>query len=148
MFDLSLLSQVHRLLLREMFRPLRFELAVVAGEKVHLLVFDVRNACANFIEEVSIVRNNEQYTFVPFQPAFQPEYGRQIQMVSRLVEQQDVGPAHQCPGEIEPHAPATGEFPDWLLVLPGGETEAVQKPGSTRFGAEPVDLLHAFVERY
>ena len=68
-------------------------------------------------------------------------------MVSRLVEQQDVGPTHERAGEIEAHSPTTREFPDRLRIFVRRKTEAVQQTGRTRFGRKAVDSLHALIEK-
>ena len=86
MLNFGLLARVHGLLLRELLRSLRFELTVVARKQVQLLVLDVGNACTNFIEEISIVRNHHQYPFVAFQPALQPQYRREVEVIGRLIE--------------------------------------------------------------
>ena len=68
-------------------------------------------------------------------------------MIGRLIEQQDVRSTHQRAGEIEPHAPATGELSDGLRVFVRREAETVQQSRGPRLGGKAVDGLHAFVEQ-
>ena len=57
-------------------------------------------------------------------------------MVGRLVEQQQVRRAHQCPGQAEPDAPAAGKFADLLTMLVGREAEPVEQVAGTGSGVE------------
>ena len=125
-FDLLLLAGIHRLLQRELLGTQLFELAVVAREQADRAVLDVRDARANFVEEIPVMRNDEQDAFVSFQPALEPQNGRQIEMVGWLVEQQDVGPAHERTGKIEPHAPTAGKRINRVGVIVCREPKTVQ----------------------
>ena len=40
---------------------------------------------------------------------FQPQYGFQIQMVGRFVQEQQIGTTNQRLGKVEAHTPAAGE---------------------------------------
>ncbi len=65
------------------------------------------------------------------EPVFEPQHGIQIEMIGRLVEQQQVGAAHQRLREIEAHPPAAGEALHRLVVARFGEAQ----PGEQRRGA-------------
>ena len=54
----------------------------------------------------------------------QPERAFEIEIVGRLVEQQQVGLREQRRGERDAHAPAAGEFGAGALLVGGGEAEA------------------------
>ena len=144
--DLLLLAGIHRLLQRELFGTQLLELAVVAGKQVNRAILDMRDARADLVEEIPVVRYDQQDAFVAFQPALEPQDGRQVQVVGWLVEQQDVGPAHECASEIEPHPPAAGKRTHRVGVLVGREPEAVQQTRRARLGRKAVDGLHAFVQ--
>ena len=146
MLDLLLLPDIHRLLQRELLGAQRFELAVVARVQVDREVLDVRDARADLVEEIAVVRDDQQDALVALQPALEPEDGGQVEMVRGLVEQQDVRAAHQCTREIQPHAPAAGKRIDRLGVLLCREAETVQQARRARLGREAVDGLHALVQ--
>ena len=54
----------------------------------------------------------------------QPERAFEVEIVGRLVEQQQVGLREQRRGERDAHAPAAGKFRAWPLLIGGGEAEA------------------------
>ena len=54
-FDLLLLSSVHRLLLRKLLGTQGFELTVIAGEQIDRLVLDMRNARADLVEKIAVM---------------------------------------------------------------------------------------------
>ena len=125
MFDVTLLARVHGLLLRQLLGTLFFKLAVIAGEDSNFLVFDMRDPGTNLIQKISIMRYNQQDALVAFQLAFQPKNGWEIEMIRRLIEQQNVRSTHQGTGQIQPHAPAAGKLPNRLLIGVAGKAEAV-----------------------
>ena len=146
MLDLFLLARVHGLLLRQLFRTLRFELTVVTRKQANFQVFDVGNTGTDLVQEVPVMRDDQQNTFVALQPAFEPQDGGQVEVVSGLIQQQDVGTAHERPGEVKPHSPAARKSVDGLLHFASRKSQPVQQPCGASLCAEPVDDLHAFVQ--
>ena len=108
----ALLAAIQRLLLREPGAALLLEVAVIAAVQANPSVFDVRDGVADGVEEVTVVRNDDQDARVAAQPLLEPQDGGQVEMVGRLVEQQDLRAAHQRAGQVEPHAPAAREVVD------------------------------------
>ena len=127
MGNVFLLSRIERLLLCQLGRALPFKLAVVAGIEMNALVLDVRNPCAHTVEKVPVMRNDQQYARVCGQLFFQPENGRQVEVVGGLIQQQEIGPAHQGLGQVEPHAPTAGKMVHGLPDAVGLKSETVQK---------------------
>ncbi|TWG79689.1 hypothetical protein L602_000600000890 [Cupriavidus gilardii J11] len=109
MRDLLLLPRIGSLLQGHLLQPQRFEQAVVAAVAPQLLVLDMDRDGADRVEEFAVVRNHHERARVARQPVLQPHDGVQIQVVGRLVQQQQVGLAHQRLGQVQPHAPAAGE---------------------------------------
>ena len=126
--DLALLTLVQRLLLRELRRALLFERRVVAGVELRRALLDVHDAVHAAIEELAIVRDHQQRARVAAQPFFQPYDCVEVEVIGRLVEQQQVGAAHQRLREIEPHAPTAGERRYWPRFVGSGEAETVHQP--------------------
>ena len=85
-----LLAFIHRLLLRQTGGALYFKRTVVAGVLEHALLFDMNNFINDRIEEVAVVRDQDQRALIALQPFFQPDNGIEIEVVSRFVEQQQV----------------------------------------------------------
>ena len=74
----------------------------------------------------------------PQQP-FQPDDARQVEVVGRLVEQQQVGPADQLAGQGQPLAPAAGEGVGRLVGV--GEADLRQGDGGPRLALVVLDRL-------
>jgi hypothetical protein len=70
----------------------------------------------DLVEELAIVRDQQQRARVPEQPLLQPQHRVEVEVVGRLVEQQQVRRRHQRAGQVQAHAPAAGEFLDGALV--------------------------------
>ena len=111
--------------------------------ELHPALLDVQDVADHGVEEVPVVGDHQQGAAVALQPAFQPQHRIQVQVVGGLVQQQQVGAAHQGPRQVETDAPAAGEF----LHRPGevgiGEAQAVQQFGRPGLGPVTADLAVA-----
>ena len=61
------------------------------------------------VEELAVVADHDHRAGVALQPGFEPDQRVEVEVVGRLVEQQQVGRAHQRARQLQPHAPAAGE---------------------------------------
>ena len=77
---------------------------------------------------------------------FQPERRFQVEVVGRLVEQQQIGVGEQRGGEGDAHAPAAGEFFDRPLLRGLVEAEAGEDGGGARRARVGADGDQAFVD--
>ena len=71
--------------------------------------------------------DHEQRAGVVAQPFLQPNHRIEIEMVRRLIEQQQIGPAHQRLRDIETHAPTTGERAHGASFIVGIEAKTVHQ---------------------
>ena len=133
---LPLLLLVHGLLLGQLLGALQLEVGVAAGVFVELAVLDVDDAVDDRIEEVAVVRNQHQRALIALEPLLQPDDGIQIQVVGRFIEQQQIGAAEQGLGQVQAHAPATGEATHRRVELIAPKAQAVQQLGGA--GADAV----------
>ena len=76
-----LLAFVHRLLLRQTGGALYFKRTVDAGVLEHALLFDMNNFIDDRIEEVAVVRDQDQRALIALQPFFQPDNGIEIEVL-------------------------------------------------------------------
>jgi hypothetical protein len=83
------------------------------------------------VQEVTVVRDEQQRAAVLGEPPLEPHDRIEVEVVGRLVEQQQVGAAQQCTAEIEAHAPAPREGGDRALEVAGRE------PQSREHGCRP-----------
>ena len=125
---------VGRLLLREPGHALRLEAAEVARIGIDAAVVDMQHAPDHGIEEIAVVRDDEQGAGVGLQPALQPEHGVEIEVVGGLVEQQQLRRAHQRSGEIGAHAQSARELRDGAVDVGRREAETVEQPRSAAAG--------------
>ena len=58
-----------------------------------------------------VVRNDEQRADIASEPGLEPQRRIEIEMVGRLVEQQEIRRRHQGAREVQPNAPSAGELP-------------------------------------
>ncbi len=79
------------------------------------------------VEELAVVRDQQQRAGIILQPAFQPDDGIEVQVVGGLVQQQQVGAAHQRARHVQAHAPAAGEFAHQRVLIGGGEAQAMHQ---------------------
>ena len=73
------------------------------------------------------MRYQQQGTLVGPQPPFEPDDGVEVQVVGRLVEEQQVGAAHQRLREVQAHSPPAGELVNRAMLVAGREAQAVQE---------------------
>ena len=88
MRDVALLLCVLRLLLEQALGTCAFKLGVVAFVAGERLLCNLNRVRTQRIEEISVVRDDELSCRVAFEVLFQPQYGIQVQMVGRFVQQQ------------------------------------------------------------
>jgi len=132
--DLVLLLGEGRLLQLELLRPQGLELAVVAAVTRDLLVLDVQRDVGHGVQKLPVVADHDHGALVAFEPRLQPDQRVQVQVVGGLIEQQQVGRAHQRPRQLQPHPPAARKAVDGLVELVGPETEAEDQRLGTRNG--------------
>ncbi len=68
--------------------------------------------------------NQQQGAGVTLEPVFEPDDSVEVQVVGRLIEQQQIRRAHQGLGQVQAHPPATGEVPDLAIHLLVGKAQA------------------------
>ena len=93
------------------------------------------------------MRDQEQRARIARQPPLEPQHRVEVEMIGRLVEQQQVGAAHQRLCEIEAHAPAAGEFRDRPCEVAGRETQARKQARGARRRRVAVDGLDTGMRR-
>ena len=137
--DLLLLLRKGLVLLRSALGTGAFEAVVVAGVAVDHLVVHVGDAVDAGVEELSVVRHQQDAAGVAREVLLQPQDGFEVEVVGRLVQQQQVGAAHQGAGQVEAHAPAAGEARHRARQLLGAESQPVEQLRGTGRGGVALD---------
>jgi hypothetical protein len=102
---------------------------VVAERPVRL---DADEVTAHPVEEEAVVASDDHHPRPDVELLFQHRQGVQVQVVGRLVEQQDVRRGRQHPQQLEAAPLPAGQFPDVRLLRLGAEAEALEQPARGR----------------
>ena len=144
-----LLPGVGRLAVRVADRPLALVEVVVPRVHRDLAVVDLGDLRHDAVHEVAVVRGHQQRAGARFQEAFEPDDRLDVEMVGRLVHQQDVGLAEQHARHRHAHLPAAGQRADVAVDPLVVEPEAVEHFAGLRLervAAEVLVLLLHFAE--
>lgn len=104
----------------------------------------VDHVCADTVEEILGVRNQDEGTVPLLKVFFEPHAGLEIQMGGRVVEKEESGLDEEGLGEGDTHTPTTGHVLGLLLDGLLVETETGQNEGSAGLeggGIHLVDVL-------
>ena len=104
--DFLVLGLLHGDELRATLGPLAQEGVVVAGENVELAVGDVGHVVDDGVHEGAVVADHKHGAAIALEEVFQPAHALQVEVVGRLVEQQQVRLAQQQLGQRDAHLPA------------------------------------------
>ena len=99
------------------------------------------------VHELAIVGDEQQRSPVAAQPSLEPDDRIEIQVIRRLVEQQQIRATHERPGEMQAHAPAAGERCERGPLVGGPKAQTahdLRGPGRRRVG---IDLFEPAVEQ-
>jgi hypothetical protein len=80
----------HGLLLRHALGLLQFVGRVVAAVTNQFFIFETDDVTYHFIKKLAVMRNQQDSAFVSQQPLPQPEGRLKIEMVGRLIKQQQI----------------------------------------------------------
>ncbi len=122
------------------------EEVVVAGVGHELLLVDVHDVVAHVVQQVAVVAYHQDCVAELLQMLRQPDHGFDIEMVRRLVEDQEVGVAEQRARECHAHAPAARERAAGPLLRVVVEAEAGQDRGGARGRGGGLDLVEAHMD--
>jgi hypothetical protein len=142
--DVFLLPIVGRFVLSPTADTLDEVLAVVAVVVGGHAVVELDRAAGHAVKEVAIVRNDQDQARVVGQVAFQPLAGGQIEMVGRLVQEQQARLAHQHLGQCDAHLPTAREVFGGFVAVGAGKTEAGEHFGDFGLDGVATELIEAF----
>jgi hypothetical protein len=96
--------------------------------------------CRHRVEEAAIVADQDQGAAVVAQKSFEPQCRLEVEMVRRLVEQQQVGLGEEDRRERNPHAPAARQICDGPALHGVVETEPGEDARGPALRRMSVDL--------
>ena len=106
------------------FGALTFRGRIITGKYLAAPTRKVKRVVCAGVQECPVVRDKDNGALKVAQPGFEPHDGFQVEMVSRLIQQQQITGGHERPGQVQAYAPAAGEFRIGLFKLIGRKTEA------------------------
>ncbi len=86
------------------------ELVEAAGGQGNLAAIEMRDRLHRAVQQAAVVRDDQRRAGEARQPALQPQRRFEVEVVGRLVQQQQVGVGEQRRGQRHAHPPAAGEF--------------------------------------
>ena len=92
------------------------------------------------VEQVAVMADDEHGVRIAREVVLQPQRAFEVEIVGRLVEQQQVGLGEQHRGERDAHAPAAGELRGRALLRARVEAEAGEDGGGARRRGMRVDV--------
>ena len=117
--------------------------AAVDGQRPQPDLGDLRD---HAVEEVAIVRDQHHRVRIVDEELLQPVARLEVEVVGRLVEQQQPGPAEQQLGQCDAHLPAAGERLGGAFEVGGGEAEPAQDRVHLRLDAVAVPILERVLD--
>ena len=91
-----------------------------------LAAIEMQDLIDRGVEQVAVVADHDHGARIIGQMVFQPQRAFEVEIVGRLVQQQQVGRRKQRRRQRHPHAPAAGEFRARPRLIGGGKSEAAQ----------------------
>ena len=121
------------------------EIVVAAGVEIELAVAQMQNGVDRIVEKLAVVADDERGLGIFLQSRFEPQRAFEIEVIGRLVEQEQIGLGEQCGSQRHAHAPAAGEFRHRPLEIVVGESESAQDFGGARRRSVGVDRIQVLV---
>ncbi len=112
--------------------PLPLERGIIAAVDSELAALDVQDGVDRLVEQVAVVADHDHGSRIARDVLFQPERAFEVEIVGRLVEQEEIGLGEQRGGERDPHAPAAGELGAGALLILMREAKAGEDLGGAR----------------
>src|SRR6185312_5449874 len=143
---LIFLARGERLLAREMLAPRAREVLIAAAIERQPLLAEMKDVIDDLVEELPVVADEQQRVAIAAQEIGEPQRGFEIEVIGRLVEQQQLGLGEKHAGKRDTHTPAAGEIRQRLILLVVVEAEAGEDAGSARFRRMSADRGEPLVD--
>ena len=119
---------------------LLLERRVAAAVERQLAALEMQDLVDRGVEQVAVMADDDHGARIVRQMVLQPQRAFEIEIVGRLVEQQQIGRGEQHRGQRDAHAPAAGEFRAGARLVGGRKAEAGQDRGRARRRGMGVDV--------
>ena len=106
----------------------------------------MQDVVGDIVQKIALVAHHDEAAAIGFEEGLEPHRRLEIEMVRRLVEQQQIGLGEQQRRERDPHAPAAGEAVERLMLRLLGKTETGENARRARRRAMRVDGVEPLVD--
>ena len=106
----------------------------------------MKDVIDDLVEELPVVADEQQRVAIAAQEIGEPQRGFEIEVIGRLVEQQQLGLGEEHAGKRDTHAPAAGEIRQRLILLVVVEAETREDAGGARFRRMRADCGEPLVD--
>ncbi len=120
--------------------------AVIAPVGLQLPMLQGEDRGDRLVEQGEVVGHDQHPASIGGEPLDQPGFGVEVEMVRRLVEQEDIGLGEEDSGQFHPAALATGHGDHRLVQLVVPDPESSCHPLRLCFGNEPALRLELLME--
>ena len=141
MIDPVLLIFVRRFQLRPPLGLLRDVVIVIPGVEKRALVPDFQNAIHGNVQKIAVVRDHHKGVGIIRQIIFQPVARFQVQMVGRLIEQQQVRLGQQKFRQAQAHLPAAGKLLRRAIQIVAAKTQSAEDLARLRLEGIAIVIL-------
>ncbi len=136
---------------RRQLRPSLFAclqiLRIISGIDMQPLVPQLHRAIHRHIQKIPVMRDQHIAKRIAAQILLQPVARLQVQMVRRLVQQQQVGPRQQQLGQRNPHLPSAAELLRIALPILLVKAQAAQHIAHLRIQRIAIQQLHPALQQ-
>ena len=125
---------------------LALEARVAAAPQSQLSAVEVEDLLRDVIEQVAVMADDENRRRAALEVVGEPQHAFEVEIVGRLVEQQDVRLGEKHRGERHAHPPATGKFAERPRLRGFIEPEPFEDSSRPRRGVMRFDIDEARVD--
>ena len=122
------------------------ERVVVARPVLQIVVDELDDLLRHAVQELAVVAHDDRGSRVVADVVLQPDNGVQIQMVGRLVQQEDIGLDEERARDGHAHSPSSAEHLGGHRELLVGELETFEDLARTLLGSIALDVLQALID--
>ena len=107
---------------------------------------DFDRAVGEVFEQIAVMRNEQHGAIEAAQKTLQPFDGRQVEIVRRFVEHQDVGLCNQCAHQLGAHLPSSAERPERIAKFTLLKTESAERGFSAGFHVVAAEVFKVVLQ--
>ena len=116
--------------------------------KAQLARAQMQDGFDRIVEKLAVVADDHCGVGIFLQPGLQPQRAFQVEIIGRLVQQQQVGFREQRGGERHAHAPAAGEIRHRTMQIGTGEAKTASRISAARAGARSASRFRSAADRF